>query len=313
MTLSAAVVGSAMLYSVQAAGEEEERDRDLQARETRNQIERVERALRGTEGMTEREAARLNNQLNDLVARLRDLEPPPGEEERVELRRRIGEMERRLVELPEDAGQERREIQMEMQRIRRRLAAPPVERVRDVPPELAEQIRRINLEKEEIRGRLREIGDSRPEERRDLMARMEEIERQQVDMRRDMARPRDVPRDRGPERPERPVRRMEQERERPGGDPGVRMERLEEAQRKLDHIMVAAENLHAAGLIDQADRLLQQVEQGRREIDPQLRELHEAPFREMQGQIEELRNQIGEIHMVLRGLQEQIEELRRRE
>jgi len=98
------------------------------------------------------------------------------------------------------------------------------------------------------------------------------------------------------------------ERDRPG--PGPDMER------RIHHLRVAVENLHAAGLHDQAEMLARQLERmmhggpGPDRPHPEMRPMGPPPegpermIHELRGQVEELRHQMEEMRRVLQELLE---------
>jgi HPt (histidine-containing phosphotransfer) domain-containing protein len=84
------------------------------------------------------------------------------------------------------------------------------------------------------------------------------------------------------------------------------MEEREDTERRMHHLKVAIENLHAAGMPDVAHRLEQELERRRAELPPRGpgmpgMERLGAELRELHAQLDELR----------RGLREVREEMRR--
>jgi hypothetical protein len=78
-----------------------------------------------------------------------------------------------------------------------------------------------------------------------------------------------------------------------------------ELERRLQHIRVAVENLHAAGLHEPAERLSQEAERIRNEM-VQRRAPGQSP---VQGELEEMRREIRRLHQALSDLREQVERL----
>jgi polyhydroxyalkanoate synthesis regulator phasin len=94
--------------------------------------------------------------------------------------------------------------------------------------------------------------------------------------------------------------------------------KLEEAGRKIKHLRIAAENLHAAGADDLARQLLKQVDEMERAArEAKMRMMEEAKHRggpEMGGipaQIEELRREVGRLREEMKELGQHVKELER--
>jgi len=87
-------------------------------------------------------------------------------------------------------------------------------------------------------------------------------------------------------------------------------------ERRIHHLRVAVENLHAAGLHDQAEMLARQLERmmhggpGPDRPHPEMRPMGPPPegpermIHELRGQVEELRHQMEEMRRVLQELLE---------
>jgi len=109
---------------------------------------------------------------------------------------------------------------------------------------------------------------------------------------------------RGPQAPELPMPEM--------------MAQLEEAGRKIKHLRIAAENLHAVGADDLASQLMKQVDEMERAArEAKMRMMEEAKRRggpEMGGvpaQIEELRREVGRLREEMKELGQHVKELER--
>jgi len=204
--------------------------------------------------------------------------PPPEA-----LRERARTLEREMLELREQGHhQEAERLQGELREIREhaelmRRERPQGDPDRPLPPE---QIR----ERQEMMRHIRELmGTGRQEEAAELR---QELARREREMGRQPGRP-------GPPgRPDEPAPR-------------------EEMERRLHHMEIAADNLHAAGLHDVAERLEQQLGQQRermerrgppRGVEPPIGRLGEelrrvrAELEELRANLNELRQQMGELH-----------------
>jgi hypothetical protein len=237
-------------------------------------------------------------------------------EETANLRRHAEELERHLMELREHGNRdEARAVQAELQEVGARLRElqnQPQERRRESPEAWMMKVR-------ELRDRAREMqAAGREEAARDLAEQAERVQRELAEQRRPRAREtapsplerelrevitearrraaggnheaaQELQRRAAEIREELQARRMhEGERKREGAAPGP-----EEIERRLHHVRVAMENLHAAGLPDVAHHL--------EEVAADLeRALHRGgpgrdPIHHLQAQIEELRGVVGRL------------------
>ena len=96
------------------------------------------------------------------------------------------------------------------------------------------------------------------------------------------------------------------------------MGQLEEAGRKIKHLRIAAENLHAAGADDLANQLMKQVDEMERAAhEAKMRMMEEAKHSggpEMGGlptQIEELRREVGRLREEMKELGQHVKDLER--
>jgi DNA repair exonuclease SbcCD ATPase subunit len=102
----------------------------------------------------------------------------------------------------------------------------------------------------------------------------------------------------------------------PGPHPEM-IAQLEEAGRKIKHLRVAAENLHAVGADDLAKQLMKQVdemEQAAREAKMRMTEgtkRHGPEMGDIPGQIEELRREVGRLREEMKELGQHVKELER--
>ena len=205
----------------------------------------------------------------------------------------------------------------------RQRAAQSQEQVRELKAAgRHEEAMRLQRAVEEMRQRAAEFQDTRvrqrpddprPEPRRErvqqlerLMAELEEhqragrqeeaaeLKREIMRFRQEMAaRPQPLPRPRAGE-----LRRL------PPDSPRVRLpfreQDREEVERRMHHVKVAIEHLHAAGLHDMAERLERELDQSRRRIAeaqppaPPMERLN-LELRELRGQLEEMRVNLHEL------------------
>lgn len=83
-----------------------------------------------------------------------------------------------------------------------------------------------------------------------------------------------------------------------------------EIERRAHHLEVAIDNLHAAGLHEPAERLTQQLERMRRQLE-ETRPPQPGHPESPDEVLEALRAQIGELHRIVRELRADLETLRR--
>ena len=270
-------------------------DQDNEAREIHGALERIELEAR------------------EIEERIRAHHRPEGERHgpeadlhrrelmghRAELLERAMSIRRELREHPE--GPEARELHEALKDIE--------ERVHDINEELEPRGRRPDrrhgeeeehhrrelmehraelLEKAEaMRHELRELGDGHPDRAHQLHNELREIEERVHQINEELG-PRDRPRPEG-----------------------------EELERRLEHLHAAVENLRAAGLHDQAERLIFEGEQairGRRgpprespfEVPPHARPPRERPrvvnpeVQQLRGQVDQMRREMEELRAMLR-------------
>jgi Mg2+ and Co2+ transporter CorA len=77
-------------------------------------------------------------------------------------------------------------------------------------------------------------------------------------------------------------------------------------ERRLQHIRIAVENLHAAGLHEPAEHLSREAERIRDEMLQQRPQAGQTPMR---GELEEMRREIRRLHEALGDLRQQVERL----
>lgn len=203
-----------------------------------------------------------------------------------------------------EMAQRRAHLQEEAMAIRRKLEALKPDQ------EGARQELRAALERIEVQ--LRELQAQAPDRER-VRARLEELKAAH-------RQAREAGRADEAERLEREARELMQMLEqRPGDRPPGRPEG-EELQRRMQHLRAAIENLHAAGLHDQAEMLARSAERlarGERPAPPEGGRRPDAPrdmppgapqleraVQELRGQVQELRQQMEEIRQHLKALAE---------
>lgn len=253
----------------------EAREREMQEAREREMAAHRERTLDELEGE--------RNELTERVAHLRrELQGVPEGQE-MELRRALEE----TMHAAQRVGQE-------MERVRHG-DTPRPEGERREDPEAA--VREIMQERQE----LMELGKALHQELEELQRagkedaahgvarRLEEVKREYAELE---ARAKEI---HGQiNHPDQP---------RPAGPP------REEIERRVEHLRVAAENLHAAGLHDQAEMVMQQAERLADEGRMPPREQPgprppEAPIQDLQRQLQQMRGQMEEMQRALRMLME---------
>ncbi len=180
--------------------------------------------------------------------------------------------------------------------------------------EMHEQLRRVIEEIREVERRLR--GDDRPREDRDR-GRGEEKERGQIAKRIDELRHQihglvEAGRHEAAERLENHVRELIERVE--GRRDERRPEPRDDVQRRIEHLKIAIDNLHAAGLHDQAERLVQEIERLHHEHGegdrPERRGDHPPDesgraVAELREEVQRLREEMDEMRGLLHELLEQ--------
>lgn len=101
-------------------------------------------------------------------------------------------------------------------------------------------------------------------------------------------------------------RELEERADRHHGPPGE----LEEIERRIHHLVQAAENLHAAGMHGQAEDLMGQAEELHRRREAMERSCHGPGS--LEDRLAELTEVVHDLRAEVHGLREVIEELRRR-
>jgi polyhydroxyalkanoate synthesis regulator phasin len=112
-------------------------------------------------------------------------------------------------------------------------------------------------------------------------------------------------------------KRQVEGRKGPGPHPEM-MVKLEEAGRRVKHLRIAAENLHAAGAADLAREIMEKAEAMEREArEAKMRTMEEAKHRggpDMGGvpaQIDELRREVGRLREEMKELGQHVKQLER--
>jgi beta-lactamase regulating signal transducer with metallopeptidase domain len=279
--------------------EREARERDARAPEGRER-ERDERAPEARErGEREREE-RVGGERERAMHNL--------ERERGELLERAAHLKREIAGLPENAdephrqlGQELEEILHAVRRVEQHLAeVRGGDRPRlEGPPE--ELLQRMMREREE----LMELG-------RNVMRELEEFKRSgnEAAAREAAEKLERIKREVG--QLEARAREAQGRRGRPGPPP-------EEVERRMHHLRMAAENLHAAGLHDQAEQLMREADRIAHgpegpgpKPEPERREMPhggdlERAVHELNRQVDEMRGQMEEMRNALKTLLERQE------
>jgi len=233
------------------------------------------------------------------------------------LQERGGEIERRMAGLRDGQDEEARELQRAMQEVRQQMERVEMA-LRELQPERERPRERREGEGERREGERREEAprEGRMEQlmqyRRALQERAEEIERRMVGLRddqdeeaRDLQRAMQEVRQQM-ERVEMALRELQPERERPR-EPG------EEMERRIRHLRVAIENLHAAGLHDAAEHLQREAEnmmRAFREGRPRDPDRPEHPEHREPPHPEQLEHVIREMHGQMERMQRQMDQMR---
>jgi hypothetical protein len=205
-----------------------EKVRDVRA-ELSKRAENLNREMAEHRTNVQRRMAELERAFAEIREQQARIEAESAREnpERAEIMKRFQEIAKKAAELQQAGKQEEAQrLQQEMRELRARLAAPG-DPHRPGPRGPREGVERLEAMEREL-GKLRETG------RHDAA---EQLERELKELRRRLETPR--------------------EGERPGPPP--------ELQVRIDHLRVAMENLHAAGLHDQAEQIAQQIDRATRE------------------------------------------------
>jgi beta-lactamase regulating signal transducer with metallopeptidase domain len=283
--------------------EEGQRERERHQEREREEGEREGERRREREGEHERE--NVERELHKL------------ERAREELARHAEELEHRLRELPDDADEAAREIEEKLEHVRRE-AREVEERLHDIregrrgeererPEHPEEVVRQLMREREELMAHARELHEAMENARREgNEGAAREIAEKIEGLKREF------------QRTEREIREIREEfgrRERPRGEGGPR----EDIERRLHHLRVAADNLRAAGMHEQAGQLMQHAERLARELHgprpegererprpehregPPPHELERA-VRDMHRQMEEMRGRMEEMQRTIKML-----------
>lgn len=271
--LAASVAMSA--FTVQVAAQPEE------VREVRRHAEELERHLMELREHGNREEARaVQAELQQVGARLREIQAREGERRREGGEARemeVRELHERAREM-EAVGREEaaRELAERAEQVQRELAESPGRRgpVEAMPP--------LERELREIQAQARRLAaEGNRDGAREMLRRAEEL--------------------RG-ELQERRMREARERGDRPQARRGAGPPPPEEIERRMHHIQVAMENLHAAGLHEMAEHL----EQVAAEMQENLRRPGPAmdPIHHLQAQIEELRGAVRHLAERMEHLQD---------
>ena len=307
--------------------EEVAREKAKVARES----QRVERELTEAIEKTKREREEIVKHLEELEGKLVAIkkEHPDNEggeraeqfaremEEarhaRAERAEQLENLERELAEHRENMGRRNAELERamgELREQRNRMRAEPerdnpegreiFQRISQIGREVAElaragkheDVERLQREMRELRVRLAEVSGRERPGRPEGAERIEVLERELVELR-------ESGRHDGAERVERELQELH--RRLGAGREKERPEVLPELQVQLDHLQVAMENLHAAGLHEPAEDIARQIDQIRREHGIGEPRPEGEVVDQLRAEIQELRRQNWELK---RGLNE---------
>ena len=290
---------------------EQQREHAEREREPRQDAERREQPhpeAREKFVQEKRELAEHARHLEEQLGALRD----DQDEEARELQAMLREVHQRIQGIDRELGEAPREVHQRIQGIDRELGEAPRDRPHEAEEprhepapeqrvrELQEEYRRLEERARDVQVALRELGDDNQEEARALTQEYEEIRRRAEQIKKEFPRERDGrPQQHQPE-PDRP-----------------------DAERRLQHLRAAVENLHAAGLHEQAEALAGQIErvmhgapergQHRPEPQPEHREPPrpmelERVVHELNGQVQQMQKHMEEMRHALQMLLEEREE-----
>ena len=224
-------------------------------------------------------------------------------EHRARLAEKARDLERQLRELPKDRDAEARELHQNLERVGAQL--------REVNAGLS-SLRRPEGERGPRPGAGREPEGPRPmppEMRERLQRRLEELKEKVADLERAGKR----------EQAEQVQQEIQEVKQGLAGQPGMHAigppGPPAEIERRMQHVRVAVENLHAAGLHDQAERVVREAEQAivrgaRREGGERPRGEPGAGPEGVPPAIRELAAQVQEIHRQVQELREQLQRSR---
>ncbi len=221
------------------------------------------------------EAQRLENKARELKADGRHEAAQAAQREADELRARADRARQPAVN--ED---QRAQSKAELMELQAGLERARAEGRGEEAKELERQIERV---------------EGRGEEAKELERQIERVERQLSPRR--------------PAEPRERIDRGERPRREPDGREGPGPQQMGERERRIHHLEVAIENLHAAGLHEPAERLAQDLERARREGAAR----QDAPREPAGGEIQALRNEVRELRAAVQELRNRLEERDRRE
>lgn len=335
---------------VPAAFREEEAEKiEVQERRLRMESEAVEEEKRDVESEFRQKQERLARAIEDLKGKMQDEAVP--EEHRQDIEREVHRL-REEMEREEHRAQERfKAIQEKRDRLEREKHGLRERMMQSEAKQLRNALEQIERE-------LGELGDSAPERSRELseqrariQARLAEMKQTQREhlladqrgglerMRQEIERLRAEGKMDRAERLERQVQAMEErihglKREESDRTRPERRIPGDELSRRVEHIRIAAENLHAAGLHDQAEAIMHQAEEIMRERRDRPREMRDmrplprdsepAPpehaervehlqqqLHELNKQMDQLREELGHIHKFMEEIAGRVERDRR--
>lgn len=115
----------------------------------------------------------------------------------------------------------------------------------------------------------------------------------------------------GPDRPKFPDPERARAQERRPGQRSPEQPAPEDVERRMHHVRVAIENLHAAGLHEPAQRLAEEAEKFHSRLREHRPSAPDAPQRRGDG-IQALQGEIRELRQAVQQLRQQLEEIRQR-
>jgi len=279
-----------------------ERARDEEAEELEREFDRIHKER----VEIERELAEIGSRPRQLAERMRELNEAIGrakeagrEEEAERLERERREIARELGGPPARGPSPRAEgIMGRLAELKRHFGPRH--------PKVQEELARLRAEEERESARLErqraeeERARHASEARRELEERARDIERRLHELRDDQ---------------DEEARRLEAELREIHEHLGQLRARAPEEDRRLRHVMAAIENLHAAGLHDEAEHLERELRERagppRRRLEPP--EWHGPGPEELDRVIDELHRQMDELRHQMAEIQEQLERLARRD
>jgi beta-lactamase regulating signal transducer with metallopeptidase domain len=310
-------------------------------------VDRAERIRHELEELGDRNPAgrrELEQALRETEAKVRDIERRVHGFERDRARQQVQEMKRKVHELAEaDRHEEAEQVEQEVRRLTREIERDG--RHEQMMERFQDQHAELEKRGHQIQARMAELGDSRPDARHELAQALHQIERQAhqlerrahgfereaaeerlAEMKADLERLARAGHHEEAHQVEEELHRMTRELQRDA----LQQQELErdaqqqerrrsperdDVERRLEHLRIAVDNLHAAGLHDQAEELARAAE---RLVHPDRGpdDRRGGPERQhgpaLEQAVDLLHDQMAEMRDQIRGLQEQLERLSER-